>query len=42
MPRDITLDELHIECCFPADEETASQCRALAGSVRTSKAAQPK
>jgi transcriptional regulator with XRE-family HTH domain len=42
MPRDITLDELHIECCFPADEETASQCRALAGSVRTSKTAQPK
>lgn len=30
-PRDVTLDELHIECCFPMDEATAEQCRALAG-----------
>lgn len=30
MPRDITLDELHIECCFPVDEDTAAFCRRLA------------
>lgn len=30
MPRDITLDELHIECCFPMDEATAAFCRQLA------------
>lgn len=30
MPRDITLDELHIECCFPMDDDTASRCRMLA------------
>lgn len=30
MPRDITLDELHIECCFPMDEATAMHCRELA------------
>jgi transcriptional regulator with XRE-family HTH domain len=30
MPRDVTLDELHIECCFPMDEETAAHCAALA------------
>jgi transcriptional regulator with XRE-family HTH domain len=29
-PRDVTLDELHIECCFPVDEATAGLCRALA------------
>ena len=29
-PRDVTLDELHIECCFPADEATAAFCRELA------------
>ncbi len=28
-PRDVTLDELHIESCFPADEETAAFCRML-------------
>jgi transcriptional regulator with XRE-family HTH domain len=28
--RDITLDELHIECCFPMDEATAELCRSLA------------
>jgi transcriptional regulator with XRE-family HTH domain len=28
--RDITLQELHIECCFPADEATAALCRDLA------------
>jgi hypothetical protein len=26
-PRDVTLDELHIESCFPADEQTAEFCR---------------
>jgi transcriptional regulator with XRE-family HTH domain len=29
-PRDVTLDDLRIECAFPADEPTAEQCRALA------------
>ncbi|MDR7135998.1 transcriptional regulator with XRE-family HTH domain [Lysobacter niastensis] len=29
-PRDVTLDELHIECCFPEDEATARFCRKLA------------
>jgi transcriptional regulator with XRE-family HTH domain len=29
-PRDVTLDELRIECMFPANEATAEQCRALA------------
>jgi transcriptional regulator with XRE-family HTH domain len=29
-PRDVTLDELHIECCFPVDDATAEFCRALA------------
>jgi transcriptional regulator with XRE-family HTH domain len=29
-PRDVTLDELRIECAFPADESTAELCRALA------------
>ena len=29
-PRDVTLDELRVECAFPADEETAELCRALA------------
>ena len=29
-PRDVTLDELHIECMFPADEATTERCRALA------------
>jgi transcriptional regulator with XRE-family HTH domain len=28
-PRDVTLDELHIESCFPADEQTAEFCRSL-------------
>lgn len=27
--RDVTLDELRIECAYPADEATASLCRAL-------------
>ena len=26
-PHDITLDELRIECMFPADETTAEFCR---------------
>lgn len=29
-PRDVTLDELRIECAFPADEATAELCRELA------------
>ncbi len=29
-PRDVTLDELRIECMFPADEHTAELCRTLA------------
>jgi len=33
MPRDITLDELHIECCFPMDDATAAHCRALAADA---------
>lgn len=28
-PRDVTLDELHIESCFPVDEQTAAFCRGL-------------
>jgi len=28
-PRDITLDELRIECCFPMDDATAAFCREL-------------
>jgi transcriptional regulator with XRE-family HTH domain len=28
-PRDITLDELRIECCFPMDDATAVFCREL-------------
>lgn len=28
-PRDITLEELRIECCFPADEPTAQLCATL-------------
>lgn len=32
--RDVTIDELRIECLFPADEATASVCRALAAGER--------
>jgi transcriptional regulator with XRE-family HTH domain len=28
-PRDVTLEELHIECSFPADQSTATVCREL-------------
>ncbi|WP_233840508.1 helix-turn-helix transcriptional regulator [Dyella sp. 2HG41-7] len=28
-PRDVTLEELRIECCFPADEKTAAFCQHL-------------
>lgn len=28
-PRDVTLEELHIECCFPMDGATAEICRRL-------------
>jgi transcriptional regulator with XRE-family HTH domain len=28
-PRDVTLDELHIESCFPLDEQSAQFCRTL-------------
>jgi len=31
-PRDVTIDELRIECTFPADEATAALCRRLAES----------
>lgn len=31
-PRDITVDELHIECNFPTDEATAQWCRTLAAA----------
>lgn len=31
-PRDVTIDELHIESCFPVDEATAAVCRALTGA----------
>jgi transcriptional regulator with XRE-family HTH domain len=30
-PRDVTVDDLHLECTFPLDEATAEFCRALAG-----------
>ena len=29
-PRDVTIDELRIECAFPADDSTAELCRRLA------------
>ncbi len=29
MPRDVTLDELRIECAFPADDHTAAVCARL-------------
>lgn len=29
-PRDVTLEEMHIESCFPMDESTADFCRRLA------------
>lgn len=29
-PRDVTLDEVRIECCFPMDDATADFCRNLA------------
>lgn len=29
-PRDVTLAEIRIECCFPIDERTAAACRDLA------------
>jgi transcriptional regulator with XRE-family HTH domain len=35
-PRDVTLEELHIECCFPVDEATAATCRALAAGETAS------
>jgi transcriptional regulator with XRE-family HTH domain len=28
-PRDVTLDELHVEACFPTDDVTADFCRRL-------------
>jgi hypothetical protein len=33
MPRDVTLDELRIECAFPADEHAAAVCAGLAASA---------
>lgn len=32
-PRDITLDEIRIECAFPADVQTAAVCAELAGDA---------
>jgi transcriptional regulator with XRE-family HTH domain len=32
MPRDLTLDELRIECAFPADDHTAAVCARLANA----------
>jgi transcriptional regulator with XRE-family HTH domain len=29
--RDVTIEELRIECMFPVDEKTAARCRAFAG-----------
>jgi hypothetical protein len=31
-PQDVTLEELRIECSFPADDATANTCRELFGS----------
>ena len=31
-PRDVTLEELRIECSFPADEKTAAVCEQLRAS----------
>lgn len=33
-PRDVTLEELRIECCFPADEKTAAVCQHLRETSR--------
>jgi transcriptional regulator with XRE-family HTH domain len=35
MPRDVTLDELRIECAFPADDHTAAVCARLAATERS-------
>jgi transcriptional regulator with XRE-family HTH domain len=37
-PRDVTLEELRIECCFPDDEPTAAFCRELAESEAATEA----
>lgn len=39
--RDVTLDELHIECCFPVDEGTAALCRRLAETAAGTPTATP-
>jgi hypothetical protein len=31
-PHDVTLEELRIECSFPADEATAAACKTLFAS----------
>lgn len=31
-PRDVTVDELRIECCFPDDDATAAFCRTMAAT----------
>ncbi len=36
-PRDVTLEELRIECMFPMDEATAESCRTLARSGSSSR-----
>ena len=37
-PRDVTLDELRIDCCFPADDRTARICAQLAAGETPSAA----
>ncbi len=32
-PRDVTLDDIHVECCFPVDDATAALCRSLAADA---------
>lgn len=33
-PRNVTLDEMRIDCAFPADDHTAAVCAELAGTAR--------
>lgn len=37
-PRDVTIDELHIECCFPVDDATAELCLTLARDAPSAEA----
>jgi hypothetical protein len=40
-PHDVTLDELRIECSFPADETTANVCQTLFGRAGIQTSASP-